>query len=329
LGVVGIEAILICFVLMVLTIFLSFNTGKTLRGHESEVNCVAFSPDGKLLATGSNDNTLRVWDAKTGSIVHILPQHDDSVTSVVFSPDGRYVATGCEDEKTRVWRVVNGEQIYIFPGEFALRFSADSQYVYSADKDSTVYKCRVEEFEDGKREEERTYQRKEGGIDCKFAPSLSSDCRYLLSAGAHEIQVWDIETGESYRSFSFDKSVAYGLDAVTMSQDGTLLAATRLDELTIWNLTTGEKISNIENIDVVPFFIETLCFSPDGRYLGVTLRSRYAHIIEIDSGEIDHRSYRHIYRVTASTFSPDGNYLATGCLDNTATGNTATIWRVK
>ena len=75
---------------------------NVLQGHDDAVTSVAFSPDGKHIASGSYDKTIRVWDAETGHVSGPLTGHDDWVTSVAFSPDGKHIASGLEDNTIRV-----------------------------------------------------------------------------------------------------------------------------------------------------------------------------------------------------------------------------------
>ena len=81
------------------------NNVVSLKGHEFSVLCVAFSPDGKYIASGSGDKTIRIWNARTGDVVAILKGHDFYVRSVAFSPDGSVIASsaGPEDMTIRVW----------------------------------------------------------------------------------------------------------------------------------------------------------------------------------------------------------------------------------
>jgi len=74
-----------------------------LRGHEDAVLSVSFSPDGRLLASGSNDNTIRLWRVSDGECIAILRGHEGSVYSVSFSPDGRLLASGSYDKTIRLW----------------------------------------------------------------------------------------------------------------------------------------------------------------------------------------------------------------------------------
>ncbi|RKK81164.1 hypothetical protein BFJ68_g17652 [Fusarium oxysporum] len=76
---------------------------QTLEGHDSWVTSMVFSADSQRLASGSDDGTIKVWDAATGKCVHTLEGHSDSVTSMVFSADNQWLASGSNDRAVKVW----------------------------------------------------------------------------------------------------------------------------------------------------------------------------------------------------------------------------------
>ncbi|MEQ9236948.1 WD40 repeat domain-containing protein [Coleofasciculus sp. E2-BRE-01] len=80
-------------------------TIATLYGHDSRVNSVSFSPDGKTLASGSGDNTIKLWNRETGEEIATFTGHDSWVSSVSFSPDGKSLASGSGDQTIKLWNL--------------------------------------------------------------------------------------------------------------------------------------------------------------------------------------------------------------------------------
>ncbi|MBI4752712.1 MAG: AAA-like domain-containing protein, partial [Acidobacteria bacterium] len=113
-----------------------------LTGHTASVSSVAFSPDGKRLATGSWDNTVKVWDVATWQAVATLTGHTDSVFSVAFSPDGNRLATGSLDNTVKVWDVATWQAVATLTGHTAsvssVAFSPDGNRLATGSWDNTV-----------------------------------------------------------------------------------------------------------------------------------------------------------------------------------------------
>src|SRR6266404_4152494 len=81
-------------------------------GHSDLISSIAFTSDSKLVASGSGDNTIKIWDVATGAQIRTLTGHTKSVTSVAFSPDGRLLASGSNDYTARIWDVSTGKLLH-------------------------------------------------------------------------------------------------------------------------------------------------------------------------------------------------------------------------
>ncbi|KAF7367052.1 WD40 repeat-like protein [Mycena sanguinolenta] len=116
-----------------------------LEGHTGSVHCVAFSPDGTRIASGSWDMTIRVWDAKTGkAVIEPMEGHTNCVNSVAFSPDGTCIASGSDDMTIRVWDAKTGkavrEPIYGHTSYvYSVAFSPDGTCPASGSRDQTIH----------------------------------------------------------------------------------------------------------------------------------------------------------------------------------------------
>ncbi|MFH1097608.1 MAG: hypothetical protein V1749_08940, partial [Candidatus Desantisbacteria bacterium] len=115
---------------------------KTLEGHGYSVHSVAFSPDGRYLASGSCDNTIKLWEMPSGNLLKTLEGHGNYVNSVAFSPDGRYLASGSWDNTIKLWEMPSGNLLKTLEGHsnsvISVAFSPDGRYLASGSRDKTI-----------------------------------------------------------------------------------------------------------------------------------------------------------------------------------------------
>ena len=210
-----------------------------LTGHKWGMQSMALSPDGDILASGSEDMTIRLWDMHTGEHKKTLSGHKHRVYSVAFSPDGKTLASGSDDNTIRLWDVDTGETQRILTGhagEFevdngpfsvegvkSVAFSPDGKTLASGGGDNVIH---LWDIGTGKRKV--TLFGHTGGV---FSLAFSPDGKTLAS-GSHDsdIRLWDPHTGEHKKTLTghsaWVRSIAFSSDGKTLvsgSDDGSVL----------------------------------------------------------------------------------------------------------
>ena len=108
---------------------------RTLNGHQGEIFGLAFDPSGQIIASGSGDQSIRLWDVETGRLQTVLKGHTAAVRTLAFSPKGNFLASGGSDKTTRIWDVQTGKETVSFTSVFgnirAVAFSPDGEILAS------------------------------------------------------------------------------------------------------------------------------------------------------------------------------------------------------
>ena len=281
---------------------------RTLTGHAREVYSVAFSPDGRLLATASLDGTAWVWDPATGKHLRTLTGHASTVWLVAFSLDGRLLATASPDQTARVWDQATGDWLRTLTGHTdtvtSVAFSPGG-LLATASYDGTA---RVWDPATG------DCLRTLTGHGSKVY-SVAFSPGGLLATASHDgtARVWDPATGKHLRTLT---GHAEGVWAVAFSPDGRLLATVSIDKTArVWDQATGDWLRTLTgHTDIV----WAVAFSPDGRLLATGSVDNTARLWDPASGEHLRTLTGHTGPVQGVAFGRDGRLLATASDDKTA-----------
>jgi WD40 repeat protein len=298
---------------------------KEFAGHTYYVSTVCFSPDGKNILSGSNDMTIRLWDASTGKEIRRFEGHNKSINSVCFSPDGKFVLSGSYDSTIRLWEVGTGKETRKFKGHTSnvssVCFSPDGKNILSGSGDNTI---RLWEAATGKE-----IRRFEGHTETIFGITsvcFSADGRYILSgAWDNTIRLWEAATGKEIRKFEGHTSQ---VSSVCFSPDGKLLLSGSRgygdnadNTVRLWEVATGKEIRRFEGLEVI---INSVCFSLDGKLFlsgsggyGLIGAKNTVSLCEVATGKRIRRFGGHTGDVNSVCFSNDGRYILSGSNDNT------------
>jgi WD40 repeat protein len=232
-----------------------------------------FSPDGKVLASTSKDQTTKLWDVASGKEVRCINGYGTDIDSVAFSPDGKTLAAFCcnkfghEYNAIKLFDVNSGKELRTLRGHStvigSVAFSPDGKILASDSLDKTI---RLWDIATGKALQVLTGR--DSGAACSVA--FSPDGKALASVGQNrEVVLWDVATGKKVRALPEASSPESSTKITTLafSPDGKLVAGAGDHNIKLWNVASGEVVSEFTTESDAEYLGEPLSFTPDGKSL--------------------------------------------------------------
>jgi WD40 repeat protein len=322
---------------------------NTLRGHLSRVWTIAFSPDGHMLASGSEDQTIRLWNARDGTCLTVLQGHTSGVTSVSFSPNGQILASASEDASIRLWSVAHGTTLKTLPGHTrwvrSVAFSPDGQTLASGSDDCTIRLwevktgtcrktlqghtsrvCSVQFSPNGQTlasgseeasvrlwsvQDGACLQLLQGHSNCVWAVAFSPNGQTLASGSVDlSVRLWDVQNGTCLKTF---QGRTNGVRSVSFSPDGSMLASGSYDALVRlwdWQQETFKALPGHTN------WIWAVAFHPNGQMVASGSEDQTIRLWDVQNSTCCQTLQGHTDWVFSLSFSPNGQLLASGSHDD-------------
>jgi WD40 repeat protein/transcriptional regulator with XRE-family HTH domain len=281
--------------------------------HDAEVWNVIFSPDGKQVATASQDKTAKIWDAATGKLLITLRGHRESVNGIVYSPDGKRIATTSDDHTAKVWDADTGKVLLTLSGHanivHRIAFSPDGSRIVTTSVDGTA---KVWDASTG-----REFLTFSGHGDMIADVAFSPDGKRVATTHQDgKVRVWDPISGKELLVLPVEEGQY--LNGVAFSPDGNFIAEAGdgVNLVNVWDADTGQVILS-SNLGHASTLLD-IAFSPDAKLAASVGWDRQAKVWDATTGQTLYTLSGHTSYINGVAFSPDGTRLATASFDHTA-----------
>ncbi len=323
-------------------------------GHSQKVEAIVFSPDNRWVATGSFDNTIKIWEMETGRELRSLTGHAGAIRALACSPDGKLLISGGNDSTVRIWEVESGKEIKTFSDQEgvieAVAISPDGKTLASGGSESTIV---VRDLEARK-----VLIKLSGHTGSVSALAFSPDSDFVASGSSDSTaRIWNLAKGKLKRTF---KGHIGKIETICFSNSGEVLATGGRDKtIRLWTTASGKNLSilngHTRSIIALNFIspdklvsaaanreigvwntgkgslvsmgnsdlanssdeAESARFSPDATVLAIENGDGTTTIADGKSGRAIKKLENHTVGFYGVTFSPDRHWVASASFDNT------------
>ena len=284
------------------------NTAQILTDHTDRVRSLSWSPNGKYIASGSHDKTIKIWNAQSSTCIRTLTGHTAWVDSVSWSPDGKHVASSSWDKTVRIWDASTGTCICTLKGHTkdinSVSWSPDGKHIASGSWDETV---KIWDATNSTCIHTLT-----GHIGWVYSVVWSPDGKHVASNSNNTVKVWDTITGTCIQTLEGHTGCIH---SVEWSPDGKYIASHSGDHtIRIWDATTSICIGILKSHS---HRIIVVSWSPDSKHIASSSWDETVKIWDVTTGKCIHDLIGHTDWITSLSWSPDGKYIASGSDDNT------------
>jgi WD40 repeat protein len=296
--------------------------GATLSGHRDAVRCLAFSPDSRVLASGSADKTVRLWSLPEGRTVKTLEGPKGHVNCLAISPDGRVLASGGKDSSVWLWRLPSAKTSVHLDGHtqmvLCLAITPDSRLLASGSADSGIQLWNLPEGKNRKLLDGHSA----GVLDLVISPNG----RLLASAsGDGSVRLWSLPDGKAMRTlWGHRNEDTDAVSCLAISPDSRLLASGGTDaNICLWSLPGGHELETLAGHLAG---VSCLAISPNGRVLASGSADQTVRLWRLPDGRPLETWEAHSSEVTRFAVSPDGDILASVCGSGLGHDHSVRLW---
>jgi WD40 repeat protein len=286
-------------------------------GHTSSIHAVAITPDARNIISGSWDETIKIWDIKSGKCIKTLYGHTGSVNSIVITSDGKTIISGSNDKTIRLWDIKSGKCINILEGHtsyvFSLIITPNREIIISGSSDLSIKLWDIKSGECIKTLKDYS------GV---YSLAITPDGKTIISGYDNgSIKLWDIKSGEcikTLKGYNEEYTPLTKINSLVVSPDGkTIISGSHDKTIRLWDIKSGECINTLKtNIPKgYSSYIYSVAVTPDGGNIVSGSNDKTIKLWDIKNGKCIKTLEGHTSQIFSVVVTPNGKTIISGGQD--------------